>query len=67
MQDFGLMGDYTNYYDLDGNQLTHAELKKILRKNVSYQQKWWKAKVQPKVGNCKPPPGVRQNRNIKAL
>lgn len=55
------------YYDLDGNELTHEELNKLLRKNVSPQYGWWQAKVPQRVGLGKPPPGVRQSKEIRNL
>jgi hypothetical protein len=53
--------------DIDGNELTPEELRKILRQNSSYQFNWWKAKPQPRTGDSKPPRGVRENVAIKKL
>ena len=55
------------YTDRNGNRLSHEALKKLLRKNVSPQHNWWHAKPPQRVGLGKPPPGVRESRDIKNL
>lgn len=53
--------------DINGNELTTDELRKLLRRNVPAQFLCWKAKPQPRVGQSKPPRGVRENVPIKKL
>jgi hypothetical protein len=53
--------------DANGKELTHDELKKILRQNTHPQYNNWKAKAPPRWGDAKPPRGVRGNKPIKDL
>ena len=61
------MTDYVDYIDKNGNGLTLAEFRRILRKHSTAQYMWWRAKAQPRFGADRPPPGVRQHRRIKFL
>lgn len=65
----GLVISFPMYTDIDGNRLTHEQLKKLLRR-TDPQYKWWKAKSQRLVsanGQDRPPPGVRVNKDISRL
>lgn len=61
------MNQATPYFDQAGNRLSRKQLATLLRKNSTPQFGWWKAKVQPKWGQGRPPRGVRTSKLISRL
>jgi hypothetical protein len=56
-----------SYKDEFGNTLSLIQLRKLLKKHSHPQWQWWHAKTKRVVTEGKPPPGVRQNKEISKL
>ena len=57
----------TIYTDESGRVLSHAELRKLLRKNQSPQYGWWSFKGKPRIGEGDVPRGVRTSMEISKM
>jgi hypothetical protein len=60
-----LKGDFMK--DEHGKELSLVQLRKLLRRNSHPQWNWWHAKAKRIIGEGKPPPGVRWNKDIPRL